>query len=242
MPAGGELPVEKGPRRVLYMHGLESGPRGIKVRWLSARYEAVLAPDMQTSMWDLAAPNSFARCALRTLATSLPWNAPAYALVDNLERCLQVQAEAIRAFKPDVVVASSWGAAVAQLALARGVWRGPTVLMCPALGKGLSAVGAIAPDWQFDTLCAQIRAQLTSAERARILVVHGDADDVVPIDLSRRFARIAGVDLVEVARGGHKLGELLRTHEHAWAKGLPEGPLLTDLIERVTADVWSEVG
>jgi alpha-beta hydrolase superfamily lysophospholipase len=38
---------------------------------------------------------------------------------------------------PALVVASSWGGAIATLALATGVWTGPTVLLAPAYAKAI---------------------------------------------------------------------------------------------------------
>jgi hypothetical protein len=162
---------------------------------------------MQIGMTSLSAPNSLARCVLRALHTSLPWNALRYALAENLERCLHAQAEAIARFAPDVVIGSSWGGGVAQLALARGVWTSPTLLLCPALGRAM-----VAAAWPFrgessggfEQVCAHVRA-LDEATRARVLLVHGDADDVLPIELSRAFALRGGVRLVEVGGGGHRL-------------------------------------
>lgn len=53
----------------------------------------------------------------------------------NLEGCVETQAAAVAAFRPDVVVGSSFGGAVTVRLLARGDWRGPTVLLAPAAAK-----------------------------------------------------------------------------------------------------------
>lgn len=49
-----------------------------------------------------------------------------------LDACVQKQADAIKEFEPDIVVASSWGGGVAVHLLARGLWKGATLLLAPA--------------------------------------------------------------------------------------------------------------
>lgn len=49
-----------------------------------------------------------------------------------VETCYEQQREALHAFRPDVVIGSSFGGAMAQLLLARGQWAGPTLLLAPA--------------------------------------------------------------------------------------------------------------
>lgn len=193
--------------RVLFMHGLESGPGGRKARRLQERYNAV-APDMRMSFLDLRRENSIARSALRNALTTLPWNLLAWALHDSLTRCLGVQARQIDAHKPHVVVASSWGAAVATLALARGVWCGPTLLLAPALQHAVKAAGAAVPELQPSAIYAAI-ATLRPDERARILIVHGEQDETIPLQNSREFAAAAGVRLLVVPGGDHALNEAL---------------------------------
>ena len=55
-----------------------------------------------------------------------------WALQFLVEACYAVQRAALRRFKPDVVMGSSFGGGMAQLLLARGEWAGPTVLLAPA--------------------------------------------------------------------------------------------------------------
>ena len=52
------------PLKVLFMHGLESGPRGSKDRYLR-RYFEVCTPDMKTSLFGLTRANSVIRNVLR---------------------------------------------------------------------------------------------------------------------------------------------------------------------------------
>jgi len=58
----------------------------------------------------------------------------------DFEACVALQAETITKFRPDVLVGSSFGGAVAVALLQRGLWRGPTLLLAQAaLRHGLPA-------------------------------------------------------------------------------------------------------
>jgi hypothetical protein len=83
----------------------------------------------------------------------------------DFEGCIQTQCEAMSVFAPDVLVGSSFGGAVAVALLGRRLWRGPTVLLCPA------SVG-----WQVPN---------TLPDDAVVTVVHGARDEVVPLEHSQ---------------------------------------------------------
>ena len=95
------------PPRVLFVHGLESGPHGLKARYLAERFE-------------------------HSLCVAMPNSATAPSFVHDYEECLELQREALAAFKPDVIVGSSFGGALCLDLISRGFWRGPAVLLCPA--------------------------------------------------------------------------------------------------------------
>jgi len=58
----------------------------------------------------------------------------------DFEACVALQADALAAFRPDVLVGSSFGAAVAVELLQRGLWRGATLLLAQAaLRRGARA-------------------------------------------------------------------------------------------------------
>jgi predicted esterase len=119
--------------------------------------------------------------------------------------CLEQQAAAIAAFRPDVVVGSSFGGALAVLLLVQGRWRGPTLLLAQAAAR-------------FDP-------DLALPEGAPVLLVHGTHDEVIDIEGSRRLARTGTpgrVRLVEV-EDGHRLDTLL------------EGERLAELVREVAA-------
>lgn len=121
--------------RVLFLHGLESGPSGTKAKLLAERFEAH-TPAMDTRAFDA---------------------------------CVAQQATEVRRFRPDVVVGSSFGGAVALALLQRGHWRGPTLLLAPAVSSQ-----GLAPELP---------------QGPPVWIVHGKRDEVVPIDGSRALAR-----------------------------------------------------
>ncbi len=96
----------------------------------------------------------------------------------DFEACVALQAEAVTSFRPDVLVGSSFGGAVAVALLQRGGWRGPTLLLAQAaLRRGLPA-------------------QLP--EGVRVWIVHGRRDDLIDIEDSRTLARAGTPDLVRL--------------------------------------------
>jgi hypothetical protein len=107
--------------RVVYVHGLESGPNAGKAIRLREGGLDVAAPALETSMERLVSGDGAAM------------------LAESADRAMA----AIEAHRPDVVVGSSFGGAVVHALLASGRWRGPTVLLCPAWRRvaGLPLLG-----------------------------------------------------------------------------------------------------
>jgi hypothetical protein len=120
----------------------------------------------------------------------------------DFEASLQVQHAAIQAQAPDVLVGSSFGGAVAVALLQRELWRGPTLLLAPAVKHFGLAVRL--------------------PENVRVVIVHGTRDDVVDIETSRLLAKTGSAGLVEMI-------ELDDEHR---LKSVLEGSLLADLVER----------
>lgn len=119
--------------------------------------------------------------------------------------CLEQQAREVAAFRPDVVVGSSFGGALAVLLLVQRRWTGPTLLLAQASAR-------------FD-------AALALPDGVPVLLVHGTRDDVIDIEGSRRLARTGTpgrVRLLEVD-DGHRLD------------GLLQGDRLADLVREVAA-------
>jgi len=122
----------------------------------------------------------------------------------DFEGALATQAAALAEFRPDVLVGSSFGGAVAVALLQRGLWRGPTLLLAPAVSHfGVAA---------------------TLPAGACVTVVHGTRDAICSIEVSRALARAGGaVRLVEVD-DEHRLGSLLEGEAFAdFVRGLGPG-------------------
>lgn len=203
------------PLRIHFCHGLESGPGGFKVRAMRGWGCEVVAPDMQMSLWNPLAANGVVRQLPWQIFSRSPFRWLAAAIDASLAACIEVQRVALREAETagqaaDVLVGSSWGGAVALCLLADGTWQGPAVILCPALlrlghwghgsleeGNPRSAAAVIAA-----------LAALPTDAKARVLLVHGTADTVVPIGDSQELARSTGIGLREIEGGSHGLGTI----------------------------------
>ncbi|MGH0038325.1 MAG: hypothetical protein ACQGVK_25105 [Myxococcota bacterium] len=88
----------------------------------------------------------------------------------DFEGCVRSQAEVLGGFRPDVVVGSSFGGAVAVALLQRRLWSGPTLLLAQAaLRYGLP---------------------LELPDAGPIWLVHGLSDAIVDPEDSRRLAGV----------------------------------------------------
>mmetsp|Transcript_16620 Transcript_16620/g.30102 ORF Transcript_16620/g.30102 Transcript_16620/m.30102 type:complete len:229 (-) Transcript_16620:8-694(-) len=188
---------------VHFVHGLESGPGGYKVQKMRERCN-VIAPDMGMSLWNPLRENSLVRNLFK-----LRWPSMREALADSFESCVAVQREALAhpdGARPTVLVGSSWGGAVAAALVAEGTWRGPTVLMCPALAERERKLGEIEGRQELST--AHITASLAAlpdALKRQCIVVHGTADETIPLEDSRALCEATGIRLREVEGGRHGL-------------------------------------
>lgn len=169
--------------RVLFLHGLESGPQGQKARYLAERFEA-RTPDMQTG----------AGVAARA---QLPPAERRAAEVQLFQRAVALQRAEVESFRPDVLVGSSFGGAVAVALLREGAWRGPTLLLAQAALLATRRAGVLGPE-----------AGIALPSDVPVLLVHGTKDDVVPLDDSRTLAATSKrATLIEVD-DGHRLETL----------------------------------
>jgi len=195
--------------RVLFLHGLESGPNGNKPRALREAGFEVTALQMPCgrdaivrdpmTIASLGAAGLGLAFAARRGVLSLGVGLVGLALAKPLAmalatrrafaRSVQVQLRAL-AQEPnfDVLVGSSFGGAVAIALLQRGAWRGPTVLLCPAHERVAERAWRAPPAGL---------ATLPGAGSA-IIVVHGNADEIVPLEHSRRLVRGSQAELREV--------------------------------------------
>mmetsp|Transcript_15048 Transcript_15048/g.34269 ORF Transcript_15048/g.34269 Transcript_15048/m.34269 type:complete len:246 (+) Transcript_15048:67-804(+) len=216
--------------RVLFAHGLESGQLGAKAHYMRDHFELEV-PDMAMSAYNPLKANSPSRAvlALGLGVTGCAFLAPAHVFVGcsllsvgalvpltrwrmrrALDRCAETHREALSTFKPDVLVGSSWGGAVALKCLEQGYWSGPTVLLAPACG----AAGwwhAFWPAWS---------PRLPPAVAGQVIVVHGTLDAVVPVEYSRALA--ANNELahyIEEPSGDHRLNSAMLEESPEFPQG-----------------------
>lgn len=111
----------------------------------------------------------------------------------DFDACVAVHADALAAFQPDVLVASSFGGAVAVELLRRGPWRGATLLLAQA--------------------ALQRDASAELPPNVSVWLVHGLRDEQIDIEDSRRLAATGSpeqVVLLEVD-DDHSLHETVRS-------------------------------
>jgi hypothetical protein len=190
---------------VLYVHGLESGPRGRKARALEQAGFAVVAGQMPCGrsavlrdpvVVALLACAVVGAVAAATLggASGLLIAALAVVLLSGaarplllrrtFRRSVDVQLALLTRHTVDVVVGSSFGGAVSLELLARGAWKGPTVLLCPAHRLIADRGWMVAP--------------ALPRETPQVVVVHGQRDETVPIEHSRALVTGTRSRLIEV--------------------------------------------
>ncbi len=205
---------------VLFLHGLESGPGGSKARALKEAGFSVVAPALPSAraylLRDPVLP--LVPLALLVLAV-LPWLAQlapvtaaafsalspafgarlgyAWLVRRRQDACYAIAAEAASTLPVGAtVVGSSNGGGLAVRLLTTGNWTGAAVLLCPAQDK--------VARW---ALRRMLRLRdLPPAVQAKVLVVHGDADDIVPLAHSEALVAGSGARLRVLPGGDHRLG------------------------------------
>ncbi|MEY4579435.1 MAG: hypothetical protein RL701_4138 [Pseudomonadota bacterium] len=121
----------------------------------------------------------------------------------DFESCVAMHAGTLARFRPDVLIGSSFGGAVAVALLERSLWRGPTLLLAQA--------------------AVLYRSSARLPEHVRVILVHAVQDTVVPVEQSRQLARTGTAGLVELIEC---------TDDHALTQLVNSGRLL-DLIKRL---------
>lgn len=189
---------------VLFVHGLESGPRGQKSLALEQAGFTVVAGQMPCGR--RAAVRDPLVIGLVVLALGLLFAASSRGAIGFLicvmsfaalgrfvsrtlmrrmfRRSVAVQRALLATHPIDVVLGSSFGGAVALELLASGAWKGPTVLLCPA--HRLVAERSWRP------------APALPEDASRVVVVHGRQDETVPPEHSHSLVRGTAAKLVEV--------------------------------------------
>jgi hypothetical protein len=222
--------------RVLYVHGLESGPAGHKARLLAEAGFEVSAVQMPCGRRHALRDRLLALWALSSvsLVAFAAWSTPPWLMLVALvagttsfpvvrlfvtrrvfTRSLEVQRRHLATTSVDVVVGSSFGGAIAVELLRAGDWRGPTVLLCPAYAL-VSRRSGRPPHLGFDGLSPDVTAQ--------VLVVHGTKDQTVPLEDSRRLVARTSARLVTVD-DDHRLSATATAPSlHAWVESVRSPP------------------
>eukprot|EP00929_Paragymnodinium_shiwhaense_P121044 TRINITY_DN93162_c0_g1_i1.p1 TRINITY_DN93162_c0_g1~~TRINITY_DN93162_c0_g1_i1.p1 ORF type:complete len:355 (+),score=39.24 TRINITY_DN93162_c0_g1_i1:101-1066(+) len=172
----------------------------------------VFVPDLEMSVYDVSKQNSLPR----------KW----FRLSSCLEGCAETAEAAINELLPDnnaagkkfLLMGSSWGGATAIKVLQRGRIPLPNkvVLFAPAFGAHGLVAGLAWPKLEIaDDLFLNALAQEESCRNRSgkfMTVVHGDADDTCPVELSREFAQRFPefVHYIEIPGGDHRLNAALR--------------------------------
>lgn len=209
---------------ILYIHGLEAGPHGRKSAELRRVGLDVVAPQMPCSRREVlrdpalivgaAASASGLLVVGRRLglgaalvgAAGLWIGGPPAVMRRTFARSVAVQRRAIATHGIDAVVASSFGGAVALSLLLEGIWRGPTVLMCPAHELVEDRSHARLPWSPRVGRGAALRglASLPADVARQVMVVHGSRDETVPLASSERLVEGSAARL-EVVDDDHRL-------------------------------------
>lgn len=116
------------------------------------------------------------------------------ALKRSFAACVQIQRAALLQEQPEIVVGSSWGGAVVVELMRQGVWKGPTVLLAPAVHR----VCVRTKQGDSRAIAHQLRGR-------RIIIFHDPTDDVVPFGDSEVLATEGQLELRAVDGGGHRL-------------------------------------
>lgn len=190
---------------VLFVHGLESGPRGRKALALEEAGFKVVSAKMPCGRRDvLADPVVLAVLALAALGVAAfiaklgllgfvlgvmsvfilqRFVSPRLAR-RMFRRSVAVQQRLLATERVDVVLGSSFGGAVVVELLRTGAWKGPAVLLCPAHRRVAARAWTPSPS--------------LPADASRVLVVHGRQDETVPPADSHLLVKGTAASLLEV--------------------------------------------
>lgn len=203
--------------RVLYVHGLEAGPKGTKGRYLKKHFIDTFAEDMETSIFNIRKKNSLIRNLFRNpealfyvttmFATFGGFYAFAifpffalyrrqslieFAFKSMLEKCVEIQKNAIETHKPDILVGSSLGGAVVVELIRRKIWTGKALILCPAFQL-------------IQEHCGNPGPYIFPSNMSRVLICHGTHDETVPLAHSIALSTQGNFELQKISFGDHRL-------------------------------------
>ena len=169
---------------------------------------ALRLPEVQGMLGVLVATLGLTRSkrgVLTASAMGAGWSAArkdavvARALGNSFAACVEIQRAALVQEQPDIVVGSSWGGAVAVELIRTEAWKGPTVLLAPAVQR----VCIRTNHGDSQEIARRLRGK-------RIVIFHDPTDEVVPFADSEALAREGQLELRAVDGGGHRLMGICR--------------------------------
>lgn len=128
----------------------------------------------------------------------------ARALARSFTTCVDIQRRALEEESPEVVVGSSWGGAVATELVGTGAWKGPTILLAPALAR----VAARMENGQLELRTERLKQ---AAQQVPVVLFHDPDDGTIPFSDSLALAEGSPITLQKVSAGGHRLMDLLHS-------------------------------
>ena len=192
--------------RILFIHGLESGPHGAKYTAMTEMGHLVEAVQMPSGKrarrdplviasiimvivfvlilaWQLPGP-IFGMLALG-VAYFRPgiWQMRAWLVRRMTHRCIGVQRSFIAGRKFDLAVGSSFGGAVCLELMRSGDIKSPVLLMAPAQARVADYAKTVFTGFSYS---------------APLTIVQGAKDDVVPLEDSQRLAKLMPGATLEV--------------------------------------------
>lgn len=119
-----------------------------------------------------------------------------------LEKCISIQEKAIKEFKPDIVVGSSFGGGICVLLAMRKIWTGKTILLAPAQKKMLQRAGISTKDVSVKNL-------------AYCHLIHGVNDTVIDLQDSVELAETANTENIDfsIIDDDHGMDKTLKKQE-----------------------------
>eukprot|EP00746_Dinoflagellata_sp_MGD_P151239 gnl/MRDRNA2_/MRDRNA2_82881_c0_seq8.p1 gnl/MRDRNA2_/MRDRNA2_82881_c0~~gnl/MRDRNA2_/MRDRNA2_82881_c0_seq8.p1 ORF type:complete len:168 (+),score=30.14 gnl/MRDRNA2_/MRDRNA2_82881_c0_seq8:98-601(+) len=114
---------------------------------------------------------------------------------DSFDIAVQAHASVVKSYKPDIIVGSSYGAALVIELMSKNVWKGPTVLLAQA----------------YQAVRPQRKPGPQIPEGVACTLVHGLRDDLVPVEHSMELAKTGTEGLVRIITPDdtHELPSLL---------------------------------
>ena len=203
---------------IVFLHGLESGIHGRKVKYLQKHFKNVIVPDFQVGVWSWSQKNSF----LRNYGS----------IQKSLDNSIEIAASDINkttALDPSkklFIIGSSWGGLVGLKLLEKetNIIPDKVLLLAPALVPKSNALFRYIFRFPGNAIPENLNPNL------KINILHGDDDQVIDIEgsriLSQKFP--GNINFTEIPGADHPLNYSLGIMEG------PPGSLYKPLSEIVT--------